>query len=116
MKLIAKNLDDKGEIKKEWIFKNINKEKEIISDFNIGKALNKLVEDKYLKPSDIKEYYSTTWESLVFIENGGYAKQMEIQNTKLLTQKIINFSLIFGGLMTGAYYMAKACLWIFYHI
>lgn len=62
-----------------------------------------------------KDVYSPTIKGKLFIEKGGYEKEKRLTDLKILTQNIINFSLIFGGVGAGCYYMAIACRWLFHY-
>lgn len=129
----------KGEIKAKSNTKNHTKELtlKLLVEFNINDIedlfdlLKILNEDGYIKHRKSlncnndslgsSNYYllkaNITMKGKIFIYKGGYIQIEKNKKLTLLTQKTINFSLIFGGLSAGAYYMAKGCLWIlhFFH-
>lgn len=81
---------------------------------NVQLVLDKLVRDEYVElnepvgPYDgnnkSKRRYQITFEGLVFIEQGGYNKQLEITNKDLTRSKYFNWAIAIGGGTATVYY------------
>lgn len=95
-----------------------------VNDNNFKKLLNttqteidemneKLKEDGYIRfphPVMTPTFHLITFKGYIFIQDDKYTALNKRQKTKYTTQRLINFSLIFGGVAAGVYYLHQLAL------
>ena len=93
--------------------------------FDYRDVISQLSDDNYLHRQaryeklvgDQKQEWVTilNHKGRLFIEMGGYEKQFQKVDRENKKQKLINFSLIFGGVAAGCYYTGCFLNWVLSH-
>ncbi|MBK9477512.1 MAG: hypothetical protein IPN99_01360 [Bacteroidetes bacterium] len=105
---------DRGKEQKEITIKAAEdltfKEKHNVTQVEIDEMNEKLQSDGYIRypyPIQSPTYFLITFSGYLFIQNGKYTEKNRIAKIEILKQSLINFSLIFGGLAAGVYYIVE---------